>query len=131
MRSRLRNSKADSPAFSTQQCCIRRLGSCSVLSNVTEAGQSRVVFDGAFAMSNVAEAELPLWLSSPSYVAAQALFLRSSAKKEFYPFLDASFPKLSPRLKRIYEAEPDVVDGPLEPPNEIRGRIEVRDLHYG
>ena len=39
-----------------------------------------------------------------SYVAYQVLFLRGSAKKEFYPFLDAHFPRLAPRLKRIYGA---------------------------
>jgi len=39
-----------------------------------------------------------------SYLAHQVLFLRSSAKKEFYPFLRGNFPRLSPRYVRIYGA---------------------------
>jgi DNA repair photolyase len=39
-----------------------------------------------------------------AYLAHQALFLRSSAKAEFYPLLDASFPRLSARYRRIYGA---------------------------
>jgi len=39
-----------------------------------------------------------------SYLAHQVLFLRSSAKKEFYPFLAEHFPRLAPRYRRIYGA---------------------------
>jgi DNA repair photolyase len=39
-----------------------------------------------------------------SSVAYQTLSLRGSTKKEFYPFLDASFPRLAPRLRRAYGA---------------------------
>jgi len=41
-----------------------------------------------------------------SYLAHQVLFLRSSAKKEFYPFLAERFPSLAPRYRRIYAASP-------------------------
>lgn len=37
-----------------------------------------------------------------SYLAHQVLFLRDSAKKEFYPFLAEHFPRLAPRYRRIY-----------------------------
>jgi ATP-binding cassette subfamily B protein len=34
------------------------------------------------------------------------------------------------RLAEVYEAQPDIVDGPLPAPQHVAGRIEVRDLHY-
>jgi DNA repair photolyase len=63
-----------------------------------------------------------------SYLAHQVLFLRSSAKKEFYPFLAENFPRLAPRYRRIYGASPYHT-------REYRDRIEalVSDLRrrYG
>jgi DNA repair photolyase len=41
-----------------------------------------------------------------SYLAHQVLFLRSSARREFYPFLSESFPKLLPRYRRVYGPTP-------------------------
>jgi len=35
------------------------------------------------------------------------------------------------RLREIYQVEPDIVDGPLPAPSELRGHIEVRDLWFG
>lgn len=35
------------------------------------------------------------------------------------------------RLAEVYEAEPDICDGPLPAPEAVNGRIEVRDLRYG
>jgi DNA repair photolyase len=46
-----------------------------------------------------------------SSVAYQTLSLRGSTKKEFYPFLDASFPRLAPRLRRAYGANGDYSSG--------------------
>jgi ATP-binding cassette subfamily B protein len=34
------------------------------------------------------------------------------------------------RLAEVYEAQPDIVDGPLPAPERVTGRIEVRDLRY-
>jgi len=34
------------------------------------------------------------------------------------------------RLKAIFEAEPDVVSGPLPPPAHVRGEISVKDLSF-
>lgn len=34
------------------------------------------------------------------------------------------------RLEEIFDAEPDVVDGPLPPPAEVAGRLEVRSLSF-
>jgi ATP-binding cassette, subfamily B, multidrug efflux pump len=34
------------------------------------------------------------------------------------------------RLAEIYQAVPDIVDGPADAPEPMRGRIEVRDLRY-
>jgi ATP-binding cassette subfamily B protein len=34
------------------------------------------------------------------------------------------------RLKEIFDAQPEVVDGPLAPPEKIEGRITVRDLGF-
>jgi len=39
-----------------------------------------------------------------TFLAHQVLFLRSSAKSEFYPFLARNFPKLVPRYRRVYGA---------------------------
>ncbi len=41
-----------------------------------------------------------------SYLAHQVLFLRSSAKQEFYPFLAENFPRLLARYRRTYAASP-------------------------
>lgn len=35
------------------------------------------------------------------------------------------------RLAEVYDAEPDICDGPEPAPDHIDGAIEVRDLHYG
>ncbi len=35
------------------------------------------------------------------------------------------------RLAEVYEAEPDVVDGSLEPSGALAGRLEVKDLSFG
>jgi len=53
-----------------------------------------------------------------SYLAHQVLFLRSSAKKEFYPFLAERFPRLAPRYRRVYGASPYNT-------REYRDRIEA------
>jgi ATP-binding cassette subfamily B protein len=34
------------------------------------------------------------------------------------------------RLAEVYEAQPDVVDGPLVAPDNVEGRIEVKDLSF-
>ncbi len=34
------------------------------------------------------------------------------------------------RLAEVFDAEPDIVDGPNPAPTEVIGRVEVRDLHY-
>jgi ATP-binding cassette subfamily B multidrug efflux pump len=34
------------------------------------------------------------------------------------------------RLKDVYQAEPDIVDGPLPAPASVRGRLDVKDLTY-
>jgi DNA repair photolyase len=51
--------------------------------------------------------ELLLRLASEagaSYIASQVLFLRSSAKKRFFPFLADEFPDLLPLYRRLYAA---------------------------
>ena len=35
------------------------------------------------------------------------------------------------RLAEVYQAEPDISDGPLPAPEVVEGHIEVRDLRYG
>jgi ATP-binding cassette subfamily B protein len=34
------------------------------------------------------------------------------------------------RLAEIYQAQPEIVDGQLPPPERVTGRIEVKDLHF-
>lgn len=34
------------------------------------------------------------------------------------------------RLKEVFDAEPEIVDGPLEPPSTVKGALEVRGLSF-
>lgn len=34
------------------------------------------------------------------------------------------------RLEQVFEAEPDIVDGPIAPPEVVQGRLSVRGLHF-
>jgi DNA repair photolyase len=97
--SRMLEGRAPRPAKRLE--ALRSLTSAGLRAGVFIMPVIPAITDGAAALEAIVAAASR---AGASYVACQALFLRSSARKEFYPFLDASFPKLAPRLKRIYGA---------------------------
>ncbi|MBI3449017.1 MAG: radical SAM protein [Acidobacteria bacterium] len=78
---------------------VRALSSAGIMTGVFIMPILPGITDSASSLESIVAASARV---GATYVAHQVLFLRSSAKSEFYPFLAQNFPKLAPRYRRVY-----------------------------